>query len=1654
MKHYCDRKEIFSLRKYKAYGTQTALLGAVAVGLLITPTLVRADVIPDTSTGTASVTTPVTSDSTASSVSAIMTPAESTAQSTLTTTTSSEATTSLAIASSDTSTTATSLTTASVTTPVTSDSTASSVSAIMTPAESTAQSTLTTTTSSEATTSLAIASSDTSTTATSLTTAFSPSNLSTSIVSSTSATINSNTLTSVAPKPAGTVRLLATVTPNPATSMNITRIDTGKATNDFTDLTGKAVALSTNLTVSDTATTISNAYVLFTFTDTYAGGDITNPKITGLNNQVATNLGNGVYKLPLGTVISGSTFSLPIIVGGLTTDNGNVENGTSITVLAQLYDGNGVLQNQTSQDVTYKTLTDLPTVSTSLTSNDAGTYNGAQIVGYIDDATGTRYGRSTRNYNLYADETFKTKYTTFFGSLNNSVYGGLADGYTVRVTIPSDQIGEWAIRDPMNSGFFTSVDFATKGYFDISIDGTGTATLFQNFSSFFEMVYTGNTLDVPDSFFTISVYKNGQKVSEIPEMTYSHKNIWVHKAIPNERLMRVTTLINFDNYYNDTNNRLTNSSDYGKYVSLAPISKTAYLVTETTFENATPYPNEFGIPVSNLGYTVPTQVDGGNYFPNVTSIIIYGSSLNSDLINNGHLYYLDKSGQRHDLGTYASYASLIPKPIIKDAIYVGLDLGGFIPLYGSVTFWTFQSRDTSTPFDTKNDLTSYSYTTQPSFYTNIRDSNAYKYTADITYQPNFNNLDSKINIYKSNFAAMIDEVINFQSYIELTPIGALVEKKGVISISNVNWRRNFSYPINDATAYIFIAVPTNLSISPFTDPYPSNLTFSNNLILKEIIRNKEGKGLDYYIYDIKNDILQVNFQMGINYTINQEIFYKNLTDAVLNSTVATGTVFKANSRFVGNEVDPLDFDGDGKTNASGTDRGDIFVVSTSQPFSAITPKALFVYDKSLGGDGLADFNKSDVYPGSTVTISPEIANTTDVTYKDMTLVTALPSVGDLVYAGDKSRGSQISLTLVGPVTAVPGWTATYCTTKQASGTAVSDLSDWKDASQITDWSTVTAIKWVSDSSVVLLKGQSIRLPYQLKIPSTARIGQSFTTTSALAVNGSTSFLEGYRSVTTLKTYPMTVTGRIYVDKNVDGSYETTDSGKDGLLLYLVDSNGNQVTDRNGILIPTITSPDGTYMISVPYPDTNYSVKVVSPLTGLAYETGYSGISSSLNLNETNNTAVRDFLLLEKQVARFIFIDKTDGNKELLRHDSTGLTGDAIGYDAKGQLDAYLAQGYVVDSQPTSYDPNQIYTADASDLEEFIYVLVHGTKAVSETESVTRTINYIYGKDQSQASPSVSETAHFNRTGTRDQVTGVVTYNPWVSSDSTFNAVTSPVLTGYSADKLSIGSETVSATDADLVHVVTYLQEGQNARFIFIDKTDGNKELLRHDSTGLTGDAIGYDAKGQLDAYLAQGYVVDSQPTSYDPNQIYTADASDLEEFIYVLVHGTKAVSETESVTRTINYIYGKDQSQASPSVSETLRFKRVGIRDKVTGNIIFEAWMTDDNKFDEVISPKLAGYRADRLKVDAKLVDATSLDSEEFVIYTQEAVPPKLVVPVQPSPSNQSTPSTPSKTVEGNISHQVVLPHTGDSDRQASIVGLMSLMTAMPLFVSHKRRKK
>ena len=50
---------------------------------------------------------------------------------------------------------------------------------------------------------------------------------------------------------------------------------------------------------------------------------------------------------------------------------------------------------------------------------------------------------------------------------------------------------------------------------------------------------------------------------------------------------------------------------------------------------------------------------------------------------------------------------------------------------------------------------------------------------------------------------------------------------------------------------------------------------------------------------------------------------------------------------------------------------------------------------------------------------------------------------------------------------------------------------------------------------------------------------------------------------------------------------------------------------------------------------------------------------------------------------------------------------------------------------------------------------------------------------------VSETLRFKRFAYVNLVTGHIDYRPWTTTDDTFDAVTSPVIKGYTADKLVV-----------------------------------------------------------------------------------------------------------------------------------------------------------------------------------------------------------------------------------------------------------------------------
>ncbi|MGL4266736.1 MAG: mucin-binding protein, partial [Weissella cibaria] len=104
----------------------------------------------------------------------------------------------------------------------------------------------------------------------------------------------------------------------------------------------------------------------------------------------------------------------------------------------------------------------------------------------------------------------------------------------------------------------------------------------------------------------------------------------------------------------------------------------------------------------------------------------------------------------------------------------------------------------------------------------------------------------------------------------------------------------------------------------------------------------------------------------------------------------------------------------------------------------------------------------------------------------------------------------------------------------------------------------------------------------------------------------------------------------------------------------------------------------------------------------------------------------------------------------------------------------------------------------------------GVETADLNESVTQTITYTYA-DGTTAADYATDTVTFSRTATVDAVTGTVTYGDWIASngDTTFDAVTSPVITGYVADKQTIAEVTgIAAKDADTTITVVYNQMGQ------------------------------------------------------------------------------------------------------------------------------------------------------------------------------------------------------------------------------------------------------
>ena len=210
------------------------------------------------------------------------------------------------------------------------------------------------------------------------------------------------------------------------------------------------------------------------------------------------------------------------------------------------------------------------------------------------------------------------------------------------------------------------------------------------------------------------------------------------------------------------------------------------------------------------------------------------------------------------------------------------------------------------------------------------------------------------------------------------------------------------------------------------------------------------------------------------------------------------------------------------------------------------------------------------------------------------------------------------------------------------------------------------------------------------------------------------------------------------------------------------------------------------------------------------------------------------------------------------------------------------------------------------------------------------------------------------------------------------------------------------------------KENQKAVIRYVS-TNGNQVLKTDEVTGKSGEAIAYSTTSQITEFKKQGYNLVSDEFTAGGAKVYDYDTARDQVYTVTLSERVEPVNpdnpspqpntpvnpgqpdsprwpgtvenldNKESVSRTIHYVY-EDGSKAKDDVVETLNFKRWSRINLVTGQIFFQDWTTNDDTFDKVVSPTIAGYTADKSEIPAVSgVQAKDQDRVETVTYHKDA---------------------------------------------------------------------
>lgn len=364
------------------------------------------------------------------------------------------------------------------------------------------------------------------------------------------------------------------------------------------------------------------------------------------------------------------------------------------------------------------------------------------------------------------------------------------------------------------------------------------------------------------------------------------------------------------------------------------------------------------------------------------------------------------------------------------------------------------------------------------------------------------------------------------------------------------------------------------------------------------------------------------------------------------------------------------------------------------------------------------------------------------------------------------------------------------------------------------------------------------------------------------------------------------------------------------------------------------------------------------LLELHKQSGWTTITNDMGKPDANGSATYTSLLTEsiipihKASLTYQFVD--DNNNGANVGNPVVITGNVNSVQQVSEL-----------SVPTNYQlaagqslPTSVQIPQNNDTLKIH--LVHVTKSVSDSKIIYRTINVT---DPNGKVTSTKQSAMISRQGTKDLVTNQTNWDNW--NTNSLSEYDVPTIPGYQASQNKVAAQLVTANSQDSTINISYVANAQTVNVFY---KDGDKVVKTVPLIGKTGETV------DVNINVPEHYHVTNQVVKN-----YTFKASENPDIVVELGHDTQIVSDSKTVTRTINVT---DPNGQKTNHVQTVTLTRTGAKDLVTGQTSWSAWST--GSFPSYQTPEIDGYTANQ-SVPAMTVTSDTQDSTVNINYQKNA---------------------------------------------------------------------